>query len=334
MTGRYIRAGRAEEWVMLSSYEQNRLAVDGPVGLHLPTLVDPSIETGYVHSFLRPFQAAVLGRWNWRKGRPVMFTNIETIAYILLEGTDSPYLRSVGAVSLAKAKNGYTIAFFPAFPRMRKHKREVDHLSVHFSFESGMIGIRDAHAKIRFEGDLLCSGNVPFDHFSHNDAYFALEYWCRGFRYLDPAVRIESTMPARWTDKKDKKRLRMLINRARVVSIGISAPTPDGMMPDDDPFLLRIGLVSDSRARECGGFERAIGNPLCRNLRGKHMKTHLYHNVGKLAANWPTEVTLFMEIGLLDKSPRAIYSLPNISRRTVDSTMPSKNEVCHSRPSC
>lgn len=317
MRPRYVTTYGVREDMGFAVLDRDMLGILAPAEYAGPALIDPSKATGYMHCYLRPFQSLMLGRWNVGKGGIVQFRNLRTIVYVLVEEPGFQGLRCGGAIALAKARRGFTLALFPCTERRDTEKREVDHFSAHLEFENGKIIKRECHIKMRKEGTTHPNVNVPLEKMISDDYHFAFEYWIGDVLFLDPAGSIVSPLKSVWSTK-GRRELESSVNNARISTMGCSLPTLDGVI-SSGPLLIRIGLLTEQGIVKAGSVQRALSPPHVAH-KGEHAtRIHRCKDISKLDSDWPSDISLFVEVGLLRFRPPKHYSYPDLRRSTFES---------------
>jgi hypothetical protein len=314
---RYVPTTGAREGVGRAELSKGALSVVAPLGYDGPKIPDFTKATGYMHSYLRPYQALLRGRMT-RDGLR-LFQNVRAVQYVLFDAAPGDGLRCAGAVSLAKAGRGFTLAFFPAQPRQPVEEAEVDHLTAHVSFDNGELKADEIHAKVRLPGQAHPTKNVPLENLASDEFHFAFESAVNDVRYLDPAGSVSSPTGAAWPETSSEYQVvsaRLL--RAQPTTLGCSVPTADGLTPLHSPLTVRVGLLTEAGRAAKGGTAQAVSNPMgaAAPLRPEKMRLHRVIEVSKLDSDWPIGVSLFVEAGFLQGRLRSDYVLHDLRGST------------------
>lgn len=314
MPERYVPKTEARESRGIVTLVGNRVAITAPDDYGAARwFKDPTKETGYVHSFLRPYRAVVSG----------VIPDPGRIVYPLIDGAPLDGLRCPGALSVYKNPGrGFTFVLFPAMERRPLDESEVDHLTAHVDFEDGTILANELHAKVRNRGRAGPTENLqlervrddarPFGFVKHDAHHLAFEYWCRDVRYPDPAGSVESTLIWSRPNLSRKAHLRDAIEHSIPTTVACSAPTQDGLVPLAAPFLLRVGLLTEKGRQAKGGTDAALSQPHGMALGVKGLRLHRYRDIRGIDPSWPDGVSLFVEVGLLKTNPPSDYNLPDV----------------------
>lgn len=308
-----------------ATYEKGRLEVLSPLEYCQINYRDPTKETGFVHSYLRPYQGIVQGHWNSREGRLVELGNVEAVVFVLVETPLPPGLRCAGALSFGNTRNGHTFCFFPALPRRGIEDREVDHLSAHIRFESGKVVASNIHAKIRLEGNAFATENVDLNNLRMDQYHFAFECWWNEAALLDPSGSVIGDSKIFRDSIKKAKNARSQIRRIQPQAFACSAPTEDGLLPPRLPMLVRVGVITDTGILKKGGTDKAISQPKAIGSTPFATRLHRFKDIHLIAQRWPRDVSLFVEIGLLPEKKRKDYMLPDVSKAELGSHTPVRD---------
>ncbi len=299
-----VREGRG-----VVTFLDGHIAVTAPEDYVGPWFQDPSMETGYVHAFLRPYRALAFGLLS--RGSTVrLLSDPGFIVYPFFDASPVDGLRCPGALSVYRSRNGFDFVFFPALPRRGIAEREIDHLSAHINFENGRIRVGEIHAKVRLEGVPGPTENLPLDRLQRDDHHFAFEYWSRDIRFLDPAGTVSSGVRWVWTGLPPEARLQATIEESRPVTFTCSAPTWSGRVPIGSPVVVRVGLLTEEGRRLKGGTDAALSDPHNATLEGT--RVHRYLDIRGIDSSWPAEVSLFVEVGLMKAAPPNDHNLPDL----------------------
>jgi len=314
MVDRYVpRTGVRESRGIVTLFG-DRIAVTAPEDYRVVQwFTDPTRETGYVHSFLRPYRAVVTG----------FIPDPGRIVYPFIDGAPLDGLRCAGALSVYKNPGkGFSLVFFPAMEKRPVTESEVDHLTAHVDFEDGIILVKEMHAKVRLAGQRSPLENLqlerqadetrPFGFVKLDDHHIAFEYWCRDVRHPDPAGSVESTLIWSRPSLGCRSPLRVAIEDSGLTTFACSAPSEDGLVPVGDPFLIRVGLVTEKGRQAKGGTDAALSQPHGMALGVKGLRLHRYADIRGIDPSWPGGVSLFVEIGLLKNYPPNDYNLPDV----------------------
>jgi hypothetical protein len=321
MQYRYIPATGVKEDSGAATFHKGRLSVIAPIaknGIIRNRIIDHSKLTGYEHSYLRPYEVFVRGFWRGGEKKAVPYTSIITICYILVEGAYPIGLRCVGAISLTRVKTGYTFVFFPVLPRQKLENREIDHLSAHIAFEDGLVKIDNVHGKARLENEKYPTENIKMENLKSDEYHFAFEYWFKKADLLDRAGLVTTGGDPLNSRRSDSIRIKSCIDNSQPRVFGCSIPTTDGLFPLRVPGFLRVGILTEKGRQTRGGTASALSSPWASKRKSHISRVHRYREISLIDRNWPAQVSLFMEIGILKTKPRRDHTLPDIKATTFE----------------
>jgi hypothetical protein len=309
----YISRKDAIEGEGVATLYNGYLGVHAPINYNSGSFIDPQKATGYTHPFLRIFQSVMLGRWNNGIGEVVNFNNLKTIIYVLLEEPGFRGLRCAGAISLAKARNGFTFAYFPSVTRTHIKKREVDHFSAHIRFSNGKILLNEVHAKVREENETYSKENRPLANLKFSDHHFAFEQWIKDITFLDPAGYVLSYLQTRRSPGDEYSRLQGIIDSVPIKTIGCSAPTFSGLI-STGPICIRVGILTHRGIEQYGDVLKAISEPYAFKRARFSTRVHRIRNISLVDREWPNDVSMFVEVGLLPFFPSNDYMFSDLKQ--------------------
>jgi hypothetical protein len=197
-------------------------------------------------------------------------------------------------------------------PKRDLHESEIDHLSAHVTFKDGTIETAELHAKVRMAGMSGPTKNLSLENVRQDPYHFAFEYWCRDVRFMDPAGSIESRATWFSPNSRSTARLRASIERSRPITFGCSAPTENGLVPIAVPLVVRVGLMTAEGRRAKGSSAGVLSDPQAVRLGAFRLQSHLHRDIRRIDSSWPEGVILFIESGMVKKSPPTDYALSDV----------------------
>lgn len=304
----------------IATLYNDKLAVHAPAGPVRARVVDPAKETGFTHSYLRPYEAFVRGIWSKRRDNVVPFNLRISVSYVLLEVPSPVGLVCAGAISLARASRGYTFSFFPCLPRRNMEEPEVDHLSAHMTFMDGNVSIGSIHGKTRLAGDQYPTTEVPLDNARSDNYHFAFEYWFRDVVYLDVAGLVTAGDGHSFATPSELRRALTCTGNCQPNTLGCSSPSRTGIFLPGYPGFVRVGILTERGRAVRGGTANALSSPIASDKSETYTRVHRVKDLSKYDRDWPSGVSMFIELGRLKKRRRSAYSLPDLKATRFDQT--------------
>ena len=181
--------------------------------------------------------------------------------------------------------------------------------------------IGSVHAKCRKGGQKYTQADLPLENLQSDDYHLAFEYWVKESGFLHPCGKIIGMKKIPYLSLGDDKALRSCLEQIRISTIICSTPTRSGTIGPTEPMLLRVGLLTEEGRSIKGSTEKSISDPLAvrsnyPKIRNELLHTHRFREISKLHPQWPSDVSLFIEFGILEIAPKHDYTLPDLKGST------------------
>ncbi len=309
-----------KEGTGMATISGGKICVQGPIDyLGGQNLEDPAWETGYSHCFLRPFSSIVIGRKENRK-KIVYLGNPGHIVYVLLGVANEigklEGLRCAGALTLSGDGEDLTLCFFPSLPKRRKMDYDLDHISAHIGVKDGKIIANEIHGKLRPSGGIYSIENVPLDLIQKGESNFAFEMEYSEAILMDPAGMVVGNMPPKINQKRLPKIIET-VEHSVIKTIACSLPTPNGLVPYNSPLVVRVGVVLNSEIKK-NGLASAVLEPLRHGTKPYGTRIHRYIDASKVIPSWPSDASVFVEVGIPPEPLPHDYSFFNFKSATIN----------------
>ena len=304
----------------IATVGSGKISVCGPIGyIDGLNLIDPAWETGYSHCFLRPFSSIVIGRK--QIGKKIKYLGDPGhIVYVLFGVTNEigelEALRCAGALTLSEHDENLTLCFFPSVPKMGRMDYDLDHFSAHIAINDGEINAKEIHGKLRPSGGIFPTENVPMDYIQKTKTNFAFEMEYKEAILMDPAGMVVGNMPPK-IDPRHLPRIIGTVDNSVTKTITCSLPTANGLVSQNSPLIIRVGVVLNSEIKK-NGLTSAVQESRRHGTKPYTTRIHRYIDASKVNSSWPSDASIFVEAGIPPEPLSHDYSFLNFKSATIE----------------